>query len=108
MFRISRGDSGFDSDTLDRVREMLRNGKPGRFHVDEIRADPLPSDHTSRRWGVGIKRADRSVDLEPDPWPSRPNLTSITNAVSECRSEPAIPGHDPRDRAIYLPPELTL
>jgi hypothetical protein len=30
---------------------------------------PFPSGHTSRRWGVGIKRADGSVAIEPDPWP---------------------------------------
>jgi len=68
MFRISRGDSGFDADTIEQAREMLRDGEPGRYHVDEIRADPFPSGHTSRRWGIGIKRADGSVELEPDPW----------------------------------------
>jgi hypothetical protein len=30
--------------------------------------DPLPSGHTSRRWGVGIKRSDGSVVFEADPW----------------------------------------
>jgi hypothetical protein len=63
MFRISRGESGFDADTLERVQEMLRNGRPGRYHVDEISADPLPSGHKSRRWGVLIKRADGSLEL---------------------------------------------
>ena len=41
---------------------------PGRYHVDQIEADPLPSGHTWRRWGIAIKRPDGSVDLEPDPW----------------------------------------
>jgi hypothetical protein len=36
--------------------------------VDVIFADPLPSGHTSRRWGVGIKRHDWTVVIEPDPW----------------------------------------
>ena len=34
-------------------------------------ADPLPSGHTSRHWGVGIRRPDASVAIEPDPWPDR-------------------------------------
>ena len=29
MFRISRGESGFDSDTLERAREILREAKLG-------------------------------------------------------------------------------
>jgi hypothetical protein len=53
----------------------LRNGKgkgePGHYHVDEVSSgdDAFPSGHTSRRWGVGIKRADGSVVDERDPWP---------------------------------------
>jgi hypothetical protein len=35
--------------------------------VDQISADPLPSGHTSRRWGVGIKSRDGSVVIERDP-----------------------------------------
>jgi hypothetical protein len=38
---------------------------PGRYHVDEISADPLPSGHTSRRWGAVITVLDGSVELEP-------------------------------------------
>jgi hypothetical protein len=34
-------------------------------------AEPLPSGHTSRWWGVGIKRPDGSVAIEPDPSPDR-------------------------------------
>ena len=74
MFRISRGDSGFDADTLERARETLRDGKPGRYHVDEIRAEPFPSGHTSRRgesgsnrrtarWSLGLIREKREPCL---------------------------------------------
>jgi hypothetical protein len=31
----------------------------------------LSSGHASRRWGVGIKRPDGSLVVEPDPWPGR-------------------------------------
>jgi hypothetical protein len=34
----------------------------------EISSDPLPSGHTSRLWGVGIKRPGDAVTLDPDPW----------------------------------------
>jgi hypothetical protein len=47
---------------------MSASRKPGRSHIDEISAAPLPSGHTSRRCSVGIKLADGSVVIEPDPW----------------------------------------
>jgi hypothetical protein len=46
---------------------VIRAVKPGRYSVDEISGDPLPAGHTSRRWGVAIKRADATVVIEPDP-----------------------------------------
>jgi hypothetical protein len=30
---------------------VLREQEPGRYHIDEISRDPLPSGHTSRRGG---------------------------------------------------------
>ena len=70
ILRISRtdADQGADVDSIDDAAKIIESGEPGRYHVDEISADPLPSGHTSRRWGVGIKRADGSVTAEPDPW----------------------------------------
>ena len=53
------------------VERAIRAGGPGCYHMDQISADPLPSGHTSRRWGTAIKRPDGSVTLDPDPWPSR-------------------------------------
>jgi hypothetical protein len=67
MFRISRGESGFDSETLERAREVVREETPGRYHVDEIRADPFPSGHTSRAWGSLIRYADGRVEDEAHP-----------------------------------------
>jgi hypothetical protein len=37
--------------------------------VDEIRAEPFPSGHTSRAWGHLIRDLDGSVVDEPHPWP---------------------------------------
>ena len=70
MFRISRGDqeSVIDVDRVDRIELAIRTAGPGSHEIDEITAHVLPSGHTSRRWGVGIKREDGSVAVEPDPW----------------------------------------
>jgi hypothetical protein len=70
MFRISRDGQRpiSDVDTADELEPAIRTSKPGRYHIDEISGDQLPSGHTSRRWGVWIKQADGSVMLEPDPW----------------------------------------
>jgi hypothetical protein len=71
MYRISRNghEPIIDVDQVEAIEPAIRSGEPGRYHVDEISGDPLRSGHTSRRWGVGIKRADGSVVIEPDPWP---------------------------------------
>jgi len=65
MYRIGRSghEPIVDVDQFDAIEPAIRSSEPGRYHVDEISADPLPSGHTSRRWGVGIKRADGSVEL---------------------------------------------
>jgi len=87
MFRISRNKTGSlgrwhpgndvvtDVPSVDQIEPAIRSSLPGRYHVDEITRDALPSGHTSRRWGVGIRRADGVVTLEPDPWPRRTDDT---------------------------------
>jgi hypothetical protein len=73
IYRISRpgSDQVTDVGSVEAVEGAIRAGKSGRYHIDEIGSDSLPSGHTSRRWGVGIKRHDGSVSLDPDPWPDR-------------------------------------
>ena len=77
MFRISRDgrEPIVDVDQVEAVEAAIRSSAAGRYHVDEISADPLPSGHTSRRWGVGIKRPDGVVTLDRDPWPPRTDDT---------------------------------
>jgi len=60
MFRISRNgpEPIIDVDQAESIEPTIRSSDAGRYHIDEISADPLPSGHTSRRWGVGIKRPD--------------------------------------------------
>jgi hypothetical protein len=71
MFRISQSGQQpvVDVGTVDQIEPAARSLPPARYHIDEIAADPLPSGHTSRRWGVAIKFPNGSVELEPDPWP---------------------------------------
>jgi hypothetical protein len=57
-----------DADSLDSVTEVLRNAPPGRYHIDEISATPLPSGHTARRWGIAIRQPDGRIVFDPDPW----------------------------------------
>ena len=70
MLRISRSgqEPVVDVDGVGEIESVIRATEPGRYHVDEMSADPLPSGHTSRRWGVGVKRGDCTVVIEPDPW----------------------------------------
>jgi hypothetical protein len=51
MYRISQNgqESIIDVDTVEDIEPALRSNKPGRYHVDEISADPMPSGHGSRR-----------------------------------------------------------
>ena len=70
MFRISRygKEPIVDVNTVEQIEPVIRAGRCGRYHIDEISAVPLPSGHTSRRWGVGVKSTDGSVAIVPDPW----------------------------------------
>ena len=70
MFRISSAgqEPVVDVDRLDGVAPAIRGQESGRYHIDQIERDPLPSGRTSRRWGNGIKRDDISVAIERDSW----------------------------------------
>ena len=72
IYRISRlsREPITDVESVEAVEGAIRDGGPDRYHVDEISSDPLPSGHTSQRWGTAIKRPDGAVTLDPDPWPS--------------------------------------
>jgi hypothetical protein len=52
------------------VTKVVSNAPPGRYHVDEISVEPLPSGHTARRWVTAIRHDDGRVILDPDPWGS--------------------------------------
>jgi hypothetical protein len=65
-----QGDPVGDAPDLEGLRRLVGGLGPGRYHVDEIAAVPLPSAHTSRRWGSAIRHPDGRADLDPDPWPA--------------------------------------
>jgi hypothetical protein len=69
MFRVShRGEGIDDADTIEGARGIVRGHPPGRYDVDEIRAEPFASGHTSRAWGSLIRHPDGRVEDEPWPW----------------------------------------
>jgi hypothetical protein len=87
MFRTSnhREDCVTDVDAANQLEPAIRAAKPGRYHSDEISRDPLPPGHTSRRWGVGIKQADGSVMLEPDPWEPYADYDAVWRSSEQRR-----------------------
>jgi hypothetical protein len=69
MFRVSHQGQGIDdADSIEVAREIARCQPQGRYDVDEIRAAPFPSGHTSRAWGRLIRHRDGRIEDEPHPW----------------------------------------
>jgi hypothetical protein len=71
MYRISRAGQEpiIDVGQVEAIKPAIGSSEPGRYHVDQISSDRMPGGYTSRRWGVGIKRPDGTVNREPDRWP---------------------------------------
>jgi hypothetical protein len=57
------GDPIGSAESIPGLARLLEGVPPGRYHTDEIRADHLPSGHTSRRWGFAIIRPDSSMSI---------------------------------------------
>ena len=64
----STGEMLSDADTIEYLKGILDHLDAGRYTVDEIASEPLPSGHTARRWGVLLKLDDGTIIEEPDPW----------------------------------------
>ena len=68
MFVIISPDGGpVYVQSLEKVDLALLSLLPGRYDIDEVTIDPLTSKCALRRWGIGIKRNDGAVALEPGP-----------------------------------------
>jgi hypothetical protein len=63
----SKGELLTSGDTIECLKGFLGDLEPGRYTVDEIRAEPGVSGHTSRRWGVMFKLEDGTILTESDP-----------------------------------------
>ena len=50
------------------LARLLEHVSPGRYLINEIGHDPLPRDHTSRRWGIAVMRSDSSVSIARQIW----------------------------------------
>jgi hypothetical protein len=53
------------------VAAILKGAWPGRYVIEEssMAGQLLSSGYSCQRWGVAIRQADGSVDLEPEPAP---------------------------------------
>jgi hypothetical protein len=63
-----KGESLDTADSIGYLKGLVVDPAPGRYTVDELSQDPLPSAfvHTSRRWGVILKLGDGTILMEPD------------------------------------------
>ncbi len=70
MFRISRNGHGpfVEVESVAQIVPAVRSRPPGLYAIDEMSADPLLGRHATRRWGLGIKKADGVVSIKPDQW----------------------------------------
>jgi hypothetical protein len=70
LYRVSRPghEAVTDAGSVEAASAAVRADSPDRYHVDQISSEPLPSGHTSRRWGIIFKHGDGTVVAEPDPW----------------------------------------
>jgi hypothetical protein len=66
MLRISQNGQEpiIDVDEVDGIAPAIRSRPPGLYHV-LLSADPVPSGHTSRHWGVVVKWRDGWLSSSP-------------------------------------------
>jgi hypothetical protein len=67
MYRINNSAGGWvvDLDAIEQIGPTVQSVTPGRYLVEETRADdnPFPSGHQSRPWGTAIHHPDGRVVL---------------------------------------------
>jgi hypothetical protein len=66
-----------DVDRVEQIETAIRPVDLGRYHIDEIIAEPLTSGHTSRRSGIRIKREDGTVAVELYPYLAARAMTRL-------------------------------
>jgi hypothetical protein len=67
MFRIVSPDGVHLalSETVQGVVEVVRNGRPGRYYIDETGAHLLSSGQTARTWGAVIRFPSGDIAIHP-------------------------------------------
>jgi hypothetical protein len=69
MYRISRdGQEPVIVETIKAIMSAIGLRAPGRYVIDEINNEPRTIGDTMRHWGIGIRWADGTVEIEPEPW----------------------------------------
>ena len=63
-----KGEELASGDSIDYLKGFVADLEPGRYIVEEVRSEPGPSGHTSRRWGHIFKLEDGTIISEPDLW----------------------------------------
>jgi hypothetical protein len=55
------------------VAVTLKGAWPGRYVIQESSTarELLPSGYSCQRWGIAIRKADGTVELEPEPAPRK-------------------------------------
>jgi hypothetical protein len=73
MYRIScDGQEPVIVETIKAIMSAIRSSEPGRYVIDEINHESPPTGHIVRHWGIGIRWADGTVEVEPEPWLESP------------------------------------
>jgi hypothetical protein len=70
MYRISGSDEQdpIVVETLKAIMSAIRLSEPGRYVIHEINNEPRTISDTVRHWGIGVRWADGTVEIEPEPW----------------------------------------
>jgi hypothetical protein len=74
VLQIIKGDDIVASASRpEEIAATLKGAWPGRYVIEEssMARELLPSGYTCQRWGIAIRKADGTVELEPEPAPRK-------------------------------------
>jgi hypothetical protein len=71
MFRIISPDGVYLalSETVQGMVEIVRHGRPGRYHIDETGANLPTPGQSSRNWGAVIRFPNGDIAIHPHQGP---------------------------------------
>ncbi len=66
LYRVMRPDGSAPCvGSVEAIEKVVVKGAPGCYPIEEVDLDLKAARYASRLWGVGVKRADGSVGLDP-------------------------------------------